>query len=147
MPAHEQRWACPVQDTASQRWDNHARHTPSTPTAQRAMSQQASFGENQSHADSTQPEPVRSEHSVSVTDAVIKDMVDRRELGIKKYGVELLSNNGRDALLDAYQESLDTTLYLKQCLIERDRAKQTNLFEFLDEAESKKQTAEQMGQR
>ena len=111
------------------------------------MSQQASFGENQSHADSTQPEPVRSEHSVSVTDAVIKDMVDRRELGTKKYGVELLSNNGRDALLDAYQESLDTTLYLKQCLIERDRAKQTNLFEFLDEAESKKQTAEQMGQR
>lgn len=89
------------------------------------MSQVAQFGDNESHADSTQPRPARHEFSQSVTDAVIADMQERRRLGVGKYGVELLSFNGRDALLDAYQESLDTTVYLKQCLMERDAEKTT----------------------
>jgi hypothetical protein len=84
------------------------------------MSDQATFGENKGHTDSTQPKPVRSEMSESVTDAVVADMVKRRETGVKKYSVELLTFNGRDALLEAYQESLDLTMYLKQALMERD---------------------------
>jgi hypothetical protein len=32
----------------------------------------------------------------------------------------ILTFNGRDALLEAYQESLDLTVYLKQALMERD---------------------------
>lgn len=87
----------------------------------------ASFGENKGHADSTQPKPARSEWSASVTDAVIADMNERRERGIKKYGTELLTFNGRDALLDAYQESLDTTMYLKQALMERDIRRDTTV--------------------
>ncbi len=54
----------------------------------------------------------------SVTDAVIKDMNERREIGIKEYGTELLPNNGRDALQDAYEEMLDGACYLKQKMIE-----------------------------
>jgi hypothetical protein len=29
-------------------------------------------------------------------------------------------NNGRDALLDAYEEALDLACYLKQAILERD---------------------------
>lgn len=73
------------------------------------------------HADSAaQPAPMPGRESV--TDAVIADMQLRREHGTKKYGTELESHNGRDALSDAYQESLDLTMYLKQALLERDAA-------------------------
>lgn len=87
------------------------------------MSQEANFGENTAHTDSTQPRPVRGEFSQSVTDAVIADMQARREMGTRKYGVELLTFNGRDALLEVYQELLDATMYTKQLLMERDREK------------------------
>jgi hypothetical protein len=46
-------------------------------------------------------------------------MKDRREMGIKKYGVPLQTNNGRDALIDAYQELLDLLVYLRQEIEER----------------------------
>lgn len=51
---------------------------------------------------------------------VIADMESRREFGIAKYGTPVQAGNGRDALLDAYQEVLDTAVYLKQAIIERD---------------------------
>lgn len=50
---------------------------------------------------------------------VIEDIVARRKLGIKRYGTTLQPHNGRDALLDAYEEALDLTMYLKQALVER----------------------------
>jgi hypothetical protein len=50
---------------------------------------------------------------------VIEDMEVRRKVGILRYGRPLQAFNGRDALMDAYQESLDQTVYLKQLLIER----------------------------
>jgi len=50
---------------------------------------------------------------------VIEDIEARREVGIKRYGTALQPNNGRDALLDAYEEALDLTMYLKQALVER----------------------------
>lgn len=51
---------------------------------------------------------------------VIADIQQRIEKGAKQYGEPLTSHNGRDALQDAYEESMDQTLYLKQALIERD---------------------------
>lgn len=72
------------------------------------------------HADThSQPAP-EQRGGQSVTDAVIADMLLRREQGTKKYGTELQANNGRDALVDAYQEALDLAMYLKQELLERD---------------------------
>lgn len=43
-------------------------------------------------------------------------------MGLKKYGTVLQPNNGRDALVDAYQEALDLVVYLRQ-RIEEDRIK------------------------
>lgn len=65
-----------------------------------------------------QPKPKKSWNSQPVFPAVIADLQEREKLGIKKYGQALHTENGRDALKDAYQESLDQTLYLKQRLME-----------------------------
>ena len=37
-----------------------------------------------------------------------------------RYGTALQPHNGRDALLDAYEEALDLAMYLKQAIVERD---------------------------
>ena len=50
---------------------------------------------------------------------VIADMETRRWLGIQRYGRPLQSHNGRDALVDAYQEALDLCAYLRQAIAER----------------------------
>jgi hypothetical protein len=49
---------------------------------------------------------------------VIKDLYDKAERGKLKYGTYLQTNNGRNALLDAYQEALDLVMYLRQKLTE-----------------------------
>lgn len=67
---------------------------------------------------SAQPAPVAGR--ASVTDAVIKDLETRRVHGKAKYGTELMTHNGRDAMVDAYQEALDLVMYFKQALMERD---------------------------
>jgi hypothetical protein len=53
-----------------------------------------------------------------VRSAVANGLRDRRELGISKYGRALQSHNGRDSLLDAWQEALDTLVYLQQMQLE-----------------------------
>jgi hypothetical protein len=40
-------------------------------------------------------------------------------MGIAKYGTPLQTFNGRDPLIDAYQEALDLAVYLKQAIMER----------------------------
>lgn len=56
----------------------------------------------------------------AIWDLVIADMHARDQLGRAKYGTPLQANNGRDALLDAYQEALDLCVYLRQGIAERD---------------------------
>lgn len=48
-------------------------------------------------------------------------MRGRDHAGSERYGTRLQPFNGRDALIDAYQESLDLCVYLRQALYERDR--------------------------
>jgi len=43
----------------------------------------------------------------------MNDMKERRLMGIKKYGTPLQPNNGRNTLVDAYQEALDLVVYLR----------------------------------
>lgn len=50
---------------------------------------------------------------------VIIDMQNRNMLGELTYGVPLQAFNGRDALIDAYQEALDLAVYLRQEIEER----------------------------
>lgn len=58
--------------------------------------------------------------NVAIQDLVIEDMRARKEVGLKKYGTALQGFNGRDALMDAYQEALDLVNYLRQMIYERD---------------------------
>ena len=65
----------------------------------------------------------RPNDSRPVWDLVIEDMQERDRIGRIRYGTPLQAGNGRDALLDAYQEALDLAVYLKQALVERDLKK------------------------
>lgn len=51
--------------------------------------------------------------------AAIAAIAERRTHGIRKYGRPLETHNGRDALTDAWEESLDLTTYLTQMRLER----------------------------
>lgn len=66
-----------------------------------------------------QPEPVKTE-SVPVVHYVIKDMLARADVGLDRYGTMLKADNGRDHLVDAYQEALDLACYLRAELMRRD---------------------------
>lgn len=57
-------------------------------------------------------------NGADITDLVVGDLVTRREAGIKKYGQPLRAFNGRSAAIDAYQESLDLVMYLRQLATE-----------------------------
>lgn len=50
----------------------------------------------------------------------MKDMAARNAMGIKKYGTPLQPHNGRNSLVDAYEEALDLAVYLKNEIIERE---------------------------
>jgi hypothetical protein len=66
------------------------------------------------------PEPPPTGNGQPVITELIRDLLDRDKMGTKKYGTTLRANNGRDALMDAYQESCDLCMYLKQAIMERD---------------------------
>ena len=65
-----------------------------------------------------QPAP-QPNGSRPIWDLVIEDMQARDRLGRERYGAPLQTNNGRDALIDAYQEALDLCVYLRQAIEER----------------------------
>lgn len=58
-----------------------------------------------------------------IQDLVISDIEERKQHGIRKYGTALQSGNGRDMLLDAYEEALDLAIYLRGLLDEQQRAR------------------------
>lgn len=57
----------------------------------------------------------------NIHDLLIEDIKKRKELGEKKYGEPLKAFNGRNALIDAYQEVLDLAVYLRQEIEEREQ--------------------------
>lgn len=65
-----------------------------------------------------QPSPIQND-STPIWDLVIADMRERDNVGRQRYGTPLQANNGRDALVDAYQEALDLVVYLRQAIEER----------------------------
>lgn len=68
------------------------------------------------YIDEDDPGAARPGNTVST---VIVDMRERHEIGIKRYGVPLTSGNGRNAMIDAYQELLDFVVYCRTWLDER----------------------------
>lgn len=56
----------------------------------------------------------------SVQRALIADIEKRAKVGVERYGTELQPMNGRNTVLDAFEEALDLTTYLRSLLFERD---------------------------
>lgn len=49
---------------------------------------------------------------------LFKMLDDRAAFGLRKYGVPLLTNNGRDGFKDAWEEAADLCVYLKKLQLE-----------------------------
>lgn len=71
-------------------------------------------------ANTNQPEPIPLVSSTPfIWDLVVQDMLARDKFGMDKYNMRLQANNGRDPLIDAYQEALDLAVYLRQAIFEK----------------------------
>jgi len=66
-----------------------------------------------------QPDPKLNDKP-ACWELVMKDMTDRDQWGRSKYGVPLQPFNGRDVIVDTYQELLDAAVYMRQMIYERD---------------------------
>lgn len=71
----------------------------------------------------THQPPPRPNSGPCIQDLVIADINTRKQVGFERYGTLLQPFNGRDALMDAYQEALDLCQYLRQAIEERDHAR------------------------
>jgi hypothetical protein len=69
--------------------------------------------------DAARPQPPPTGNGTPILELVAADLRARSEVGTRKYGTILRANNGRDALMDAYQEALDLCMYLRQAIEER----------------------------
>lgn len=79
-------------------------------------------------SDATLQQPKPTGKGAIVWSEVMSDLAERVKVGKMKYGTELRAANGRDPLIDAYQEALDLTQYLKQAIMEsRQGARVSNL--------------------
>ena len=65
-----------------------------------------------------QPDPKEND-STPIWELVIQDMMERDRIGRARYGTPLQAWNGRDALVDLYQELLDACVYIRQEIEER----------------------------
>jgi len=66
------------------------------------------------------PQPSPKGDGKIILELVREDFEARANAGKLKYGIELRAHNGRDALMDAYQEAVDLCMYLRQAMYERD---------------------------
>jgi len=67
-----------------------------------------------------EPAPIKNNYP-AVWDLVLADMKERDEIGKQKYDTRLQPFNGRDPLIDLYQELLDAVVYLRQAIYEREK--------------------------
>lgn len=70
-----------------------------------------------------QPNPLKN-NNPEVYKLVTNDLEERYRIGLERYGVALQPFNGRDALIDAYEEAIDLVFYLRQAIYERDNKKE-----------------------
>lgn len=66
----------------------------------------------------THKEPSPAGKGTPITDLVIEDLIERKEFGTAKYGEPLMAFNGRDPLVDLYQELIDAVMYTRQYMEE-----------------------------
>lgn len=66
-----------------------------------------------------QPAPIKNDNP-ALWPLVVADMLVRDQFGLNKYGTRLQADNGRDFLRDTYEEILDTAVYIRGLIYERD---------------------------
>lgn len=66
-----------------------------------------------------QPKPKKN-NNPAAWDLVMQDIQKRDKFGESLYGTRLQPSNGRDTLLDLYEEMLDAVVYLRTLMFERD---------------------------
>jgi hypothetical protein len=72
-------------------------------------------------------------------DATITDMRERDQVGLERYGTRLQPFNGRDSVIDAYQEALDLCVYLRTALYEMEDDLGKNIHQYASLQEVYKQ--------
>lgn len=72
---------------------------------------------------SEQPLPIIDETQPTVHELVARDIMTRQAVGIQRYGTPLRPHNGRDVLVDIYEELLDAAAYMQQLMQERDKVR------------------------
>lgn len=72
--------------------------------------------------DAAQEQQIPHGSGTPIVELVKADLERRAQYGERRYGERLKAHNGRDALLDAYQEALDLAVYLRQAIEERGTA-------------------------
>ncbi len=75
--------------------------------------------------DQPPPKPVAGP---AIQDLVLEDVIERKRIGIERYGQPVLPHNGRDALVDLYQELLDAVMYTRQLIYERDHPQEQEIW-------------------
>lgn len=108
--------------TAEMSWSEKA-------AAHRDLAQRA--GRSVPSLNDPQPMPAGGE-GPDIWALVVDDMKERNEVGRRKYGQTLRAGDGRDHLIDAYQECLDMAVYLRQEIEER-RIEKEKIAKLLDE--------------
>ena len=68
--------------------------------------------------DESNPPPTPTDHRPT-WELVVEDMQRRDHVGRARYGTPLQPDNGRDSLVDAYEEALDLCVYLKNEILKR----------------------------
>ena len=81
------------------------------------------YGETFQRLATASGQPAPTGNGTPVTELVIADLQERSRVGTIRYGTPLRAHNGRDALIDAYQEALDLCQYLRQLIEERKTVK------------------------
>lgn len=76
--------------------------------------------ERTNYAATPQPKPISGDGSALVLPHVLADLQARADWGLAKYQTYLRTHNGRDAMVDLYQELLDAVMYVKQVMLERE---------------------------
>lgn len=68
----------------------------------------------------TKQQPTPKGLNVDIPSLVIQDIEARAKIGEERYGERLKPFNGRSAIIDAYQESIDLVKYLRQLIFEQE---------------------------
>lgn len=67
----------------------------------------------------TVDQPIPKGNGEDIISLVAYDLEERAKKGEETYGERLKPFNGRNALIDAYQEALDLAIYLRQAIEEQ----------------------------